>query len=204
MIEILNDYLVQHKSIGIPGIGTLYAEQAAAQSDEENRVLMPPGFAYRFDKFQDTPLKEFFPFVAGQLEVAEYEAIRLYNEFAASLRSEIRQNDLAVWQDIGVFRKNDGGEISFEQFPKRFSLFDPIDLLQWSDPKMGEKVGTTAPQEETVLADIPEYRDNLEAQETRKQNRWWIWLLVVLALLAAAATGLHLYTQGAIWQQLFH
>lgn len=200
MIETLNSYLVQHKRIGIPGLGTLYVEQSSARADPENHRLMPHSFAYRFNKFQDTPPTEFFPFVAAQMDVAEYEAIRLYNEFSASLCSEIKQYDRALWPEMGVFRKDESGEVYFEQFPRRFSLFDPVDTTQWNG-EISAVANTSTVNEEAVLADIPEYRNSQLPEESSRSLSWWVYVLIALALLAVAALALHLYTDGAIWQQ---
>src|SRR5690606_17787775 len=103
MSDILNSYLVQHKSISIPGMGTIYVEDVPARSDFVNRQLLPPFSIYRFDKYFDAPDREFFAYLALHKQMADYEAIRWYNEFAYNLRAQIRNGGQAVWDGIGVF-----------------------------------------------------------------------------------------------------
>ena len=114
MIDILNGYLIQHKSISIPGLGTIYLERLPAMNDFTNRQIHPPAFRFRFDKYFDAPDKDFFTFLAAQKEIPEYEAIKQYNEFAYELRNRIRHDDQFNWPEVGVLSKEVTGEIHFE------------------------------------------------------------------------------------------
>ncbi|WP_315816313.1 hypothetical protein [Paraflavitalea speifideaquila] len=59
MTEALTSYLIQHKSISIPGLGTVYIERIPAQTDFINKQILPPSYHFRFDKYFDAPDKEF-------------------------------------------------------------------------------------------------------------------------------------------------
>ncbi|HLZ88634.1 MAG TPA: hypothetical protein VKQ52_15370, partial [Puia sp.] len=66
MFAVLNAYLFQHRSISIPGLGTIYLETLPAAVDVADRTMQPPAYHFRFDKYFDAPDKEFFAFVAAQ------------------------------------------------------------------------------------------------------------------------------------------
>ncbi len=126
MTDVLNSYLVQHRSINIPGLGTLYIEAVPARTDFVNKQLLPPFLSYRFDKYFDAPDKDFFEYVARHRQIPEHEAIRWYNEFSFNLRSELRNQEEAEWKGVGVFKKDAAGEIIFEENKLDNSIYEPV------------------------------------------------------------------------------
>ena len=64
MYDVLNKYLFQHKSISIPGLGSLVAETIPAVSDFANKQLLPVQVKFRFDKYFDAPDKDFFTYLS--------------------------------------------------------------------------------------------------------------------------------------------
>ncbi|HMC86988.1 MAG TPA: hypothetical protein VKI61_15780, partial [Chitinophagaceae bacterium] len=78
MYEVLNRYLFQHKSISIPGLGSLVAETIPAVSDFANKRLLPVQFKFRFDKYYDAPDRDFFAYLAQKKNIPDFEAIRWY------------------------------------------------------------------------------------------------------------------------------
>ena len=126
MIATLNSYLVQHKSISIPGLGTIYVERIPAHSDFVNRQILPPSYHYRFDKYTDTPDKDFFTYLAEHHSIADYEAIRLFNDWANNFRNSIKQHELIEWNEIGTFTKDASGDIVFEPISAAGSYLKPV------------------------------------------------------------------------------
>ncbi len=105
MTEALTSYLLQHKSISIPGLGTVYIERIPAQTDFINKQILPPSFHFRFDKYFDAPDKEFFTYLAQQKDIADYEAIKWYNEWAYELRNRLRTDEMVEWKGVGGLEK---------------------------------------------------------------------------------------------------
>src|ERR1700712_2487464 len=123
MYSDLNKYLFQHKSISIPGLGSLVAETIPAVSDFANKQLLPVQIKFRFDKYFDLPDREFFIYLSAKRNIPDFEAIKWYNEFAANLRNKIRTDEEAVWEGVGVFKKDFGGEVVFEAIQPRYEFF---------------------------------------------------------------------------------
>src|ERR1700754_3274916 len=114
MFAVLNAYLYQHRSISIPGLGTIYLETLPAAVDVAERTMLPPVYHFRFDKYFDAPEKEFFAYIATQQNILDYEAIKWYNEFSFHLRNRIKNEDAVIWEGVGTFKKDGTGNVLFE------------------------------------------------------------------------------------------
>lgn len=126
MVEILKKYLVLRNSISIPGTGTIYIERIPASADIENKQIIAPQYKYCFDKYSDTPDKDFFNYLSSQKKVAEYEAIELYNQFAQHIRARLKSDENVELAEIGLFKKNNLGETIFEAYKKISPLCMPV------------------------------------------------------------------------------
>jgi hypothetical protein len=190
MYDVLNKYLFQHKSISIPGLGSLVAETIPAVSDFANKQLLPVQIKFRFDKYFDSPDRQFFMYLSGQQNVADFEAIKWYNEFAYELRNKIRTEDAAVWEGVGTFRKDTGGDISFEPFPTPFQLYPAVsaERVIRSDARhsilVGDKEKTNYEMAELLSDDV----------HVEKES-WWIYAIILAAI---AIIVLFFYYSGAI------
>jgi hypothetical protein len=177
MIGILNSYLIQHKSICIPGLGTIYLEKIPAINDFSNRQLLPPSYKYRFDKYFDAPDKEFFSFLASNQSIAEYEAIKLYNEFAYDLRDRIRKEERFEWPQVGLLMRDATGDIQFksELIQPNFVRPVPANRVIRQDARHAILVGD---QELTT-----DHMSELLSEEVYvEKESWWIYALIVLAV----------------------
>ncbi|MEP6747120.1 MAG: hypothetical protein ABJB86_05325 [Bacteroidota bacterium] len=193
MYEVLNKYLFQHKSISIPGLGSLVAESIPAVSDFANKQLLPVQIKFRFDKYFDVPDKNFFIYVSEKKKIADFEAIRWYNEFAADLRNRIRTGEEAVWQDIGVFKKDFGGEVVFEPYASPYEFYPVVkaERIIHADAKHSILVGD---KEKTNY----EMTELLSDKIYVEKESWWIYALI-LAAIGFSILFFHLYRNNMKW-----
>jgi hypothetical protein len=126
MFEVLNSYLFQHKSISIPGLGTIFLERLPANTDVGNRNFLPSLYYFRFDKYLDAPDKDFFSFLAAEKNIPDYEAIKWYNEFSHDLRNRIKQEEKVKWDDVGFLKKDYAGNVVFESAPQNPEFLKPV------------------------------------------------------------------------------
>lgn len=193
MYEVLNRYLFQHKSISIPGLGSLVAETIPAVSDFANKQLLPVQLKFRFDKYSDAPDREFFNYLSQASAVPDFEAIRWYNEFATALRNKIRQGEEAVWQGVGVFKKDFGGEIVFEPAAPPFEFYPPVkaERIVRADARhsilVGDKEKTNYEMTELLNDDVYVEKES-----------WWIYALI-LAAIGLSVLFFHLYSHHFKW-----
>ena len=191
MVAALNSYLVQHKSLSIPGLGTIYVERKPAQTDFVNKQIIPASYHYRFDRYFDAPDKDFFTYLAAQREIADYEAIRWYNEWAYELRNKIRTQHEVKWDKVGTLRTDVSGEIVFEAQPNLVGFLDPVPAervirsnaqhtMIVGDREVTNKAMTDYLKEETVFVE---------------KESWWIYALI-LAAAAIVAIFFHFFQHG--------
>lgn len=190
MIQLINSYLLQHKSLSIPGLGTIYVERVPAQSDFINRQLLPPAYHYRFDKYFDTPSKSFFGFLSFEKKIAEYEAIRQYNEWALDVRNDIAAGHVATLEGIGTLERDVSGEI----------VFKPLATLKTYDPAVSaERIIRSNARHAMLVGDRQTTTTEMTGylQEVHKEKAsWWIYALVIAAI-ALVAIFFHYYRNGS-------
>jgi hypothetical protein len=214
MNNVLVSYLLQHKSISIPGLGSMYIERIPAQTDFVNRRILPPDYHFRFDKYFDAPDKDFFTYLAKQQNIADYEAIKWYNEWAYELRSKLREGQIVEWTGIGTLKKDISGEIIFESAGRIPSLQEPTPAnrvihthtqhtMLVGDQEVTRKISNaevntnaqTVSDNNDISGDeqVPDYPPYPE--EPPKKRGWWIFALVIAAL-ALTVIFMRVYKNG--------
>jgi hypothetical protein len=194
MTEALTSYLLQHKSISIPGLGTVYIERIPAQTDFINKQILPPAYHFRFDKYFDAPDKEFFTYLAQQREMADYEAIKWYNEWAYDLRNRLRTDEEVKWDGVGTLKKDVSGDIVFEASGAIPSTEQPAPAMRviHSNAQHTMLVGDREVTREINAEETSEYPFEETVQE---KSSWWIYALIIAAI-ALTAIFFHFYKNG--------
>jgi hypothetical protein len=190
--QVLNAYLFQHRSISIPGLGTIYLETFPANVDVADRTLTPPLYRFRFDKYFDSPDREFFAYIAHQRNVLDYEAIRWYNEFSTHLRNRIRTEERVEWEDVGTLHKDEGGNILFEPASADGLFMAPTPAIRVN--RQNARHTLLVGDQERTNVEMNEWLHDEEVA-ARGKKTWWI-IALVLAILALAAVGWHFYLNG--------
>jgi len=190
--QVLNAYLFQHRSISIPGLGTIYLETFSANVDVADRTILPPLYKFRFDKYFDSPDREFFAYIASQRKVLDYEAIKWYNEFSTDLRNRIRTEEKVDWEGVGTLSKDEGGNVLFEPASTSALFMTPTPAIRVN--RQNAQHTLLVGDQERTNVEMNELLHDEEAADKRKWA-WWI-VALVLAILALAALGWHFYVHG--------
>ena len=191
MLQVLNAYLFQHRSISIPGLGTIYLETFPASADVADRTILPPVYRFRFDKYFDAPEKEFFTFLAVQGRMLDFEAIKWYNEFSFNLRNRIRSEEEVPWEGVGVLKKDGSGNTLLESATAPAFSTQPVHAIRVNRQDavhtllVGDRERTSGEMNELLQEEEP----------ARKRFSWWI-IAVILAVIGLAILCWHFYTQG--------
>ena len=191
MFDVLNAYLYQHRSISIPGLGTIYLETLPAAVDVADRTMLPPVYHFRFDKYFDAPDKEFFSYIATQRIILDYESIKWYNEFSFELRKRINDGDAVSWDGVGVLKKDGSGNVLFEPAPAPFVFLQPTPAV---------RVSRQNAQHTLVVGDRERTSDEMaemlhDDAQRRRRVAWWI-IALVLAVAGLAFLGWYFYSHG--------
>ncbi len=191
MFDVLNAYLFQHRSISIPGLGTIYLETLPAAVDVAERTMLPPAYQFRFDKYFDAPDKEFFSYIANQQNILDYEAIKWYSEFSFELRNRIKNEDAVSWDGVGILKKDGAGNVLFEPAASPLQFLQPTPAMRVNRPNaqhsllVGDRERTSEEMNELLNDDA--YR--------RRRVAWWV-IALVIAVVALAFLGWYFYSHG--------
>src|SRR5882724_4213680 len=192
MFDVLNSYLFQHKSISIPGLGTIFMETLPASIDTSTKNILPPLYYFRFDKYADAPEREFFSYLAAQKNVEDYEALKMYSEFAFELRNKINLEEKVKWEGVGELKKDYEGNILFES-----SLGNPFFL----QPVPARKVIHPDAKHLLLVGDRERMSDemneflNTEEEEPKSKKWWWI-SAIIAAVIALLIILVHFSSHG--------
>ena len=177
MFEVLNSYLFQHKSISIPGLGTIFLEREPANTDIDSKNFLPPSYSFRFDKYFDAPDKDFFSYLAAEKNIPDYEAIKWYSEFSYDLRNKIRLDEDVRWDNVGVLKKDDSGNIVFETIRENPAFLRAVgaNIITRKDAQHYLLVG----DKEITNTEVDEL---IHPNEVVKKDKWWIYALIIAAV----------------------
>jgi hypothetical protein len=190
MNAILNRYLIQHKSISIPGLGTIQADTIPASIDAAGRCAIPPSVVYRFDSYFDAPDKEFFSYLARKNRISDYDALRNYNAFAYTLRDQLNQQQSAVWEGLGTLVKDDTGGITLvsSRHAPEFIRDIPAEKLLRDDAEHKLLVG----DRERTSSEMTQW---FSEEPAPGRKRWWL-AAVIIAVVSLLLAVIHLSTHG--------
>jgi len=192
MFQVLNAYLFQHRSISIPGLGTIYLETFSANADVADRTILPPLYQFRFDKYFDAPDREFFSYMATHKNILDYEAIKWYNEFAFELRNRIRTEEQVLWDGVGILKKDEGGNVVFEAIADKGLFMAPTPAFRVN--RQNAQHTLLVGDQERTNVEMNEWLHDESAGRSKRKS-WWI-IALVLGILILAALGWHFYTNG--------
>lgn len=190
--DLLYHYFIQRKSLSLPGIGTFDMHRISAQTDFTNRKILPPSFTIGYNSHEDAPGNDLFDYVARRNSIPEWEAIRMVNDFAASLRARLNNGEAVEWEGMGLLRQDLGREIQFE--PARISY--PF------IPQVGaQRIIRQSASHAVLVGDRERSREEMtdflatEGGEFRVRAGWWN-LAAVIAAIAVLLIALRAFTGG--------
>lgn len=190
MDRLVRTYLLQKSKVSIPGLGTIYVDRSPARSDFINKQLLPPSYHFRFDKYFDAPSKDFFTFLASNKHIEDYEAIKVYNEWATSLRNNMGTEQATFIEGIGTLRRDTSGDVLFEAVAPPFSFNPPVPAKRIVRSNVKHKM--IVGDKEVNNEDSAPY---LFEDAARKKLSWWAYaaIIVVVSIIAIA---IHYYRSG--------
>jgi hypothetical protein len=122
----------------------------------------------------------FFSFIARKKDIADYEAIKLYNEWAYEIGVKLREHAAIQWEGVGVIAKNESGDIFFEaKAPIDASLSPvPANRIIRSNTSHTMIVG----DKEYTNVQMSGYLNEPEKRQANKSNTG-LWLLAAGAVI---------------------
>jgi hypothetical protein len=189
MEDQLYKYLLQYKRLALPGVGTIYLERSAAQHDYANKVFTPPVYTFSFDRNHDMPSKKLFGWLAVNLGISEWEAIRQLNDFAFAVKKQLQAGKLINWDGVGTMQSALSGEVRFKPVEIAF----PFELPVAAEKVIREKAAHTVlvGEQEKTADEMTELLSHHELKRNYAMTAAWI-----AALAAVLFIGLYLSGKG--------
>jgi hypothetical protein len=185
----LYQYLILHKQLNIPGIGTFLVERKPADIDFVNKIVNPPVYTIALHHGNTTPSKNVFSWLASTLNISEPDALTRFNDFALDIRDKIIAGDKLQWNGIGILSKGMAGEIRFEASLKDMKAGTPVPAIKVIREHAEHSV-RVGEQEKTSSEMI----EMLAPSEERKTHWWGIALIA--GLLAFIFIALYFSSKG--------
>ena len=177
---LLHEYLVNHSSLHLPGIGNLQFAETTASLDIANKLLTPPLKTLQLDasgKMQDKHIQ--LGYMIKKLGVSEEEAYNILRQYSSKLQSTIDVSGDAIFAGIGNFEKTSSG-IIFRQSSLLNQYLLPVsaERVVRADAQHVIQVGDT----ETTNTAMLEHYENEKAGGPK--DYWWVWALIIAAVSA--------------------
>ncbi len=188
MYPELFQYLLLHKQLPMPGIGTFSLERTPARIDFPNKLMYPPVYHFSLRENTDSPSRNFFNWLGKALHISDRDAIIRFNDFSFDMKKQITEGDIINWKGVGTIRKGPVGEVKF--IPAEPTIHeDPLPATRVLREKAEHSVRVG--EDERTSAEMVE----MLAPQEKKRSWWWATALVA-GLLAFIFTGWYLSENG--------
>ncbi len=190
MNELLYQFLIQHHSLNLPGLGTLNLVRKPAVDDFGSKSFYPPEYSFSFDHLKEAPSKKLFNWLAHVFNCSEFDAIKKVNEFGFDLKQQIHSGNKVNWHGVGIFQQGQDGLVKFDPQPISVIYEKPVGTEKVirenaaHQVRVGEDYRTSAQMTEMLFTD----------EEPRKRN-WWL-LPLILIIIAFLLTAWYFSSRG--------
>jgi nucleoid DNA-binding protein len=189
MYEELYQYLIQHKSLVMPGIGTFSLERKPAEIDFLNKRMNPPSYTVALQPTVVQASKNFFDWLANALHIPGSDADNKFNDFVVDVKNRISAGDIINWNGVGTLSKGLRGEVKFIPSVTDFVLERPVVAEKVIREKSEHMVRVG--EDERTSTQMTEMLN----QPDEKKSYWWAYALAI-ALLAIMFIGWYVSEHG--------
>ena len=180
-------FLIAHKELNVPGIGTFLLERKPARIDFLNKCVQAPVHFISFNSSNQSPSKKLFSWLADAFNISDRDAVVRFNDFSFALKKKIEEGSIVKWKGVGVLEKKDD-QINFlpeENKVERSVAAEKI-IREHAQHTMlvGEQKMTSTEMEELLTPVLK-----------MKSSRWWI-LPLIIGIIILAFLGWYFYENG--------
>ncbi|MBL7740282.1 MAG: hypothetical protein JNK14_13785 [Chitinophagaceae bacterium] len=189
MYHDLYEYLILHKQINMPGIGTFLLERKPAVTEFTHKQIAPAAYTVVLQPNAGTPSKKLFNWLSDRLALPYHEAIVKLNGFAFDVKNQVLAGNKVVWQNVGTLSKGIGGDIKFEPVFKEHRFDRPVSAVRVIREKAVHTVRVG--ELEKTSEEMAEWLNPLE----EKRRYWWAPALIA-GILLVIVIGLYFSQKG--------
>jgi hypothetical protein len=185
----LYQYLILHKQLNIPGVGTFLLERKPADIDFINKMANPPAYTIALHHGNAAPTKNVFTWLSSELNISENDASTRFNDFALDMKDKVLAGEKLHWTGIGVLSKGMAGEIRFEASLKDLKAGTPVPAIKVVRENAEHSV--LVGEQEKTSTEMAE----MLVPVTKTKVHWW-GLVVIVALLAIIFIAIYFSSKG--------
>ncbi len=189
MYDKLYQYLILHKELPVPGIGTFLLERKSAEVDFPNKKINPPSYSILMQPGSHLPGRDFFSWLAHALGITDREAIFRFNDFAFEMKKQISEGTVINWNAVGIINNGLGADIKFTPLESAVVVEKSIIAVKVIREKSEHMVRVG--EDEKTSDEMTEMLSHKE----KKKEFWWAYALAV-ALLATMFMGWYFSEHG--------
>lgn len=201
--KMLGELLLDHDSVGLPGLGTFVAEVVPASFSDRGYTINPP---YRRLSFHaghpaDDTLARYY---AQSNSRPEAEAKAIMAEYVSQLKAVLQERRIVVFPGLGRLRTTRDNTVFFvadedlDIYPDGIALESVSLKTHMETPEdlsyaMSSLRGIIAPEPATEPEPVPEpdpapvaTAEEPAPEPTGKRGRWWLAPVLVLAVAVLA------------------
>jgi nucleoid DNA-binding protein len=175
MFSLLHEYLVDNRSLHLPGTGTLQLERQSASFDVANQEMQPPHTKVHFSRNASGRDDSLVRFISSRLDIANENARQLFESFCEKLATDLKEHGQVHWHNLGNFGKDEKGKPVFHPEAKASSLFASVPAVRVI--RLGTTHNMVVGSNETTSTKMQEYLTEQAAY--KPADRWWIPALII-------------------------
>jgi nucleoid DNA-binding protein len=183
---IIRELLLRHEKAVIPGFGTFSIVHRPAELNKSTGVLLPPAKAILFDHLAKTDDGLLTDLIVRKLQVRKSEAVASIAAYVKSIEEQLSTKGTANLEGIGDLKLDKAGIYNLKPQEELLGRANMFGLPRLDIPVTRPATVYSPPP----VAEVPSLADH-----RRRTGRWWIPVVVALALVALAAvvymTGLY-------------
>jgi nucleoid DNA-binding protein len=199
MFNILYKYLIQHKSVALPGLGILELQTIPAISNFLSRAILPPSYKVILNDVQDAPAKSVFQYIAAQTGLSEWEAIKQLNDFSFQIKYNLKEGKKVVWEKVGEFSMEDNGATVFTSSAIEYDFMPPVSAVR----VIRNTTNHTIRRGDIEVSESFFNPHKVETTLVEKNKKWWIGA-VILAAIGIGLILFYFYNNGFDFSRFFN
>jgi hypothetical protein len=177
MYAELYSFLIQHKQLHVPGVGTFLLQRKSAQADFLNKCIHAPSYSFSFQTAEQVSSKKIFSWLADALNISDRDAVVRLNDFGFDLKKKLDEGNIVNWKGVGTLEKQNN-----------LVRFLPEENISVETPVTAGKI-IREHAKHTVLVGEQEMTSTemevfLNPVLKIKSSRWWILPLIIFVLAA--------------------
>lgn len=180
MYPLIYKYLLLNKQVSIPGVGNFEIQRIAAKLDFLHNTIKAPQEDVIFKNETALADKNFFKYLALEMNIDEIDSIKQFHEYAHLLKSEINNKSSVELPQLGILKKDSLGKLQFENLLSIEDYFVDTHVTHL-DKKEVEKVVVNESK-----AVINSEEEDIYIEDTPTRDLWWVWA-ILLGIIGLAA-----------------